>query len=174
MREYLYKNLVRSAGMMIGSVPTDVDSMHGLALTMAQTIFNDRKQVNTTWLITGKFPGIAVIESIWNGDDQKDDVIAYFRSIFKRLETSLYSFMDEAWMLDLPINADITKIVRPSENPDRKEILIIETYSKKEYRSTTFDIKRPGPELINRHDAPKNIISAGRLHNLLEERGTTH
>lgn len=170
--DYIYKDRIRIIGVMDRIQPDSIETLHELSVHFSQTLFNRAGAVNTTWLIINPaMRGTLIAESRWDGDNEKDEIAGFMRWHFKKRGITMYSHIDEAWITEQPANVDISKVPRPSEDPNRQEIVLIDSFSKTEWRCTTFYIERnPGPVLTKRRDAPQSTINTGRLWNLLEER----
>lgn len=172
----ILKDLIRYKGSLMEEVPT-IDALHEASIDLAEKIFKNYGGLNSTWLMSlPPLPGLGIIETKWSSDREKDTVAAYLRHILKMTNASMYSFMSEGWQTNQPATADLTKVPRPSEDPKRIEVLLVDSFTRNDWRSTRYKILHKPDRLVNKEDHKKGdgMESEGRLWNLFLDPPTKH
>ncbi len=108
-----------------------------------------------------------IVAAIWTNDDEKDAVLGQVRQIAHQMNAVAVMMINEAWMAsyDKPLtswHADRQgPYVRPSERPDRKEVVIASALDNEDNNVTqTWQIVRSRPggpiiALMNAYDSEK-------------------
>jgi hypothetical protein len=122
-----------------------------------------------TWLLQTP-SGSIVVGTPWHGDLEKDLIAFGMRQMLKEKHAYSYSFMSEAWTISQ--RAD-EPYIRPMDSDRRREVVIINAFTREQGRVKTYEIKR-GPDAVvtelkldTDHDA--SFYYAGRLHNLFRD-----
>lgn len=126
---------------------------------------------------------LAGLAELFSSDEGKEKAAQIIRSMNKEIKPVALVFVSEGWMTTHETSEEIldengkyiSEGVRPSNNPDRKEVLMLMFETFDEESHIFFEIKRIG-ELVELEDykkgdwVPKSQTKpAGRFGNLLED-----
>jgi hypothetical protein len=156
--------------MTTKTIPT-LREIFDLAQKNSKRVFLEDGELVPIWHGVPEDPSAAqlLICSPWNGDDEKYQAIETIRDVFKQHRVVRYVFVVEAWA----VTGKDPSIMRcrPSENPDRREILRIQAEDRDgSVLSGMYYILRPehGPATLSPfHEDPSDMLQAGRMMGML-------
>jgi hypothetical protein len=122
-----------------------------------------------TWLLQTP-RGVIVVGTPWHGELEKDLVASAIRLMLKKEHATSYSFMSEAWTVTQAIGEPY---IQPRLSDKRREVVIINAFTREQGRVRTYEIKR-GPDAMVTELTPETDLDAcdhfdGRLHNLFRD-----
>jgi hypothetical protein len=153
----------------------DLEHFHKTGVELAISLFYARQQLAPVWIILDPTSTSTVIESTFENSVEKEMVIKTMSGLMKEKKAVSYSFISEAWMINLPETANAKDYPDGLEKvPGRKEVVIISSENDKDqWFSTEFVIERKGwkVSLTERRDTDfrKEGANGGRLVGLLKK-----
>ena len=150
--------------------PIDFDAFHEKAVEWATNKFHNKgNEVLAGYFIFGSptIGSAAVFHIPWTDDNDKQRTAFALRGMLENPDIAIYSFISEAWAViatpDDPFDEDIP---RPSQHPDREDILQIWTSSRaSQHKMTRFGVKLYKPKLTIK---PKGLVLEAKPPRLLE------
>jgi hypothetical protein len=143
-----------------------------LAATNAAKIFleSDDHEVQPMWhAVDGKNKHV-LIATPWSSDDEKDVVVKTLRKMFAANQVKRYAFIVEAWVARVSSEREVHDGPRPSEHPDRREVLMISAEDRSgETIMGHYYILRPerGPPKLSPLEVMPYDQMSGRMMGLL-------
>jgi hypothetical protein len=112
--------------------PIDHDGFHNRAVEWAVKSFNAKpiEEVLLGYFIMAAGGYATVLHCPWESPEEKYRVAASLRAMLQHPIVDAYAFITEAWAVKLDANKDdpdLKKMPRPSEHPDREDVLNIWT-----------------------------------------------
>lgn len=147
--------------------------LHEFAIEWATTKFNSSAdELPPTWML--------VRNGILNGfaahyhDDRSKDMVAYaIKVLLKKAKVSAYSYVSEAWAMNVPdeeIEDFKTGKRKASKEPNRKEVLVVSSYTPQESVTTYFNIQRAGWRItLSDRENVNSTQDEGRFANLFRQ-----
>jgi hypothetical protein len=149
----------------------DLKELFEFAREKSADLFRETGDVSPLWhAITGDNEH-ALIATPWTSDDEKDATLQDIRRLFAEYNVKRYAFICEAWTYATRDKWEATHGVRPSEHPDRREVLRIHAEDRDgSTLSGMYYILRPehGPAKLSpfqQDDA--SIVQVGRMAGML-------
>ena len=112
----------------------------------------------------------ALIASPWSSDEEKQIAITALRELFRDKQVKRYAFIVEAWTAQVTSEREVHEGPRPSEHPDRREILMISAEDRSgESIMGQYYILRPehGPPKLSPLEVMPYDQMTGRMMGLL-------
>lgn len=135
----------------------------------ARSYIADNNQELTPQFIAENDKGeIEVYVVPWQGDAEKDAALEFLRRQFAERNIKRYVLLSEAWMVKLPHGPFPPPNIRPSEQPDRQQVLMVTGVDPEagEILSYTAEIiDGPPREVLPKQAMPMSM--AGRMTELL-------
>ena len=153
-----------------------LEELFQLARNNAARIFREEGEIVPIWhAVTPEGPDM-LIATPWQNDDEKEVAVEFLRDKFREQHVQMYAFVVEAWVVEKSEEGNLLHGPRPSEHPDRREILRITAEDDQgRVLSGHFYILRPEhrpPTLSPFRADPPDMLAAGRMSGLLQ--GTQH
>jgi hypothetical protein len=153
----------------------DLEHFHKSSVELATSLYYARQQLPPVWVLLDSKSTIVVVESHFENNVEKDIVSSIMSLLMKEKGAISYSFISEAWMVNLPEKAETSEFPNGLENvPGRKEIVLISSENDKDqWFSTEFIIERKGwkVSLVERRDGNfrEKGVNEGRFIGLLKK-----
>jgi hypothetical protein len=109
---------------------TKLQELFDIATENAAKVFNesDEHEVLPMWHAVAGNDEHILIATPWNSDKEKDIVVKGLRQMFAAKQVKRFAFIVEAWVASISqsgITPNTYAGPRPSEHPDRREVLMI-------------------------------------------------
>jgi hypothetical protein len=123
---------------------TELQDFFAIAAENAANMFRVSGEVMSMWhAVDGKNEHI-LIATPWSNDDEKDITADALRQMFHAKKVKRFAFICEAWIATVKTMKEINEGPRPSEHPDRREVLMISAENREgDALSGFFYILRP-------------------------------
>lgn len=145
---------------------TELQDFFAIAAENVARIFRESGEVLPMWhAVDGKDEHM-LIATPWNDDKEKEATsnglrLMFLRLMFRLKHVKRFAFICEAWTAQVSTMAEVNEGPRPSEHPDRREVLMIAAEDREgNTLSGFFYILRPehgnatlSPLHMNDHDA---------------------
>ena len=146
-----------------------LQALFELARNNAARIFRQDGEIIPIWHAVPAKGEHFLIATPWKNDDEKEATVELLREAFLEHKVQKYAFMVEAWVVE---KTDTLDGPRPSEHPDRREVLRITAEDIDGHTlSGHFYILRPEhqPATLSpfRQDPP-DMLASGRMSGLLQ------
>jgi hypothetical protein len=104
---------------------TELQDFFAIAAENAARMFRGSGEVLPMWhAVNGKDEHI-LIATPWSSDEEKDITQQGLRRMFQVQCVKRFAFICEAWTAQVSTMAEVNDGPRPSEHPDRREVLMI-------------------------------------------------
>lgn len=104
---------------------TELQDFFAVAADLAARMFRKSGEILPMWhAVTGNDEHL-VIATPWSNDEEKDITQRGLRRMFQVQCVKRFAFICEAWTAELKTIAEAKEGPRPSEHPDRREVLMI-------------------------------------------------
>lgn len=118
---------------------------------------------------------VHVIAAPWRDEGEKHVMVATLREEFRELGIERFAFMVEAWMVAAKPDADLSNLPRPSEHPDRQEVVHILAMERGGgSRAVSIPILRKGRKASLGEATRSGDAGFGLFTTLLDDRRTAH
>jgi hypothetical protein len=153
-----------------------LQELFDLAATNAAKIFNesDDHEVLPMWHAVFGNGEHALIATPWENEKEKRIVVSQLRKMFAAKQVKRFAFIVEAWTVTMQTEEDVNGVkdgsLRPSEHPDRREVLIIHAEDRDgESIIGQYYILRPehGPPKLSPLEVMPYTCTKGRMMGLL-------
>jgi hypothetical protein len=143
-----------------------------IAAENAARMFNesDDHEVLPMWHAVDGKNKHGLIATPWSNDEEKEIVVKGLRKMFAVNQVKRYAFIVEAWVAQIAPFEQPEDVPRPSEHPDRREVLMIHAEDRSgESIIGYYYILRPehGPPKLSPLDIQPYDQMAGRMMGLL-------
>jgi hypothetical protein len=136
----------------------------------AARVFHEMGNVSPIWHAVPAQGDHLLIATPWRSDDEKRIAMEFLRDKFKELNVQRFVCVVEAWAV-MGRNIDTVSGVRPSEHPDRREVVRVQAEDRDgSVLSGQYYILRPehGPATLSQfHEDPGNMVMTGCMTGLL-------
>jgi hypothetical protein len=137
----------------------------------AARIFHEMGSVSPIWHAVPAQGDHLLIATPWRSDDEKEIAMEFLRDKFKEMNVQRFVCVVEAWAVMGRSLASVVSGVRPSEHPDRREVIRVQAEDRDgSVLSGQYYILRPerGPATLSQfHEDSGNTAWTGRMSGLL-------
>jgi hypothetical protein len=156
-----------------------LDGLHDHAVKTVTEIFKKDLIIPPLWFLwrssleTHHYPEIVIIQTLFNGHDEKDVAAFMMQQYMKVTKTRFYCMASEAWTVNIPEGGKFPDM--PLVHPDRKEVLsLVSEDALGNWKGSVFEIKRDKWKvtLENRTDSSSRNekgVQTGRFCGLLRK-----
>ena len=145
----------------MGDMTVD-DDRFASACLFAVTRFNETGELLPMIHAHSKFGADYIFGLTFASAEEQDQQLATLRAHFMRHQVEHYIVMNEGWMYIGKPGEDCTQMaVRPSEHPERREVVIIASVSYQRSRIRTFVINRSGSKPVLEEMVLPSAATAG-------------
>ena len=112
-----------------------------------------------------------LIATPWKDDTEKMITVDMLRRVFREHHVKRFAFIVEAWLATLKTKREVDEGPRPSEHPDRREVLMVTAEDRDGSQIMgVYYILRPehGPPKLSPLDVQTYDKTAGRMVGLLD------
>lgn len=123
---------------------TELQDFFAITAENLSRMFRESGEVVPMWHAVDGNDEHILIATPWSSDEEKDITSRALRQMFRAKKVKRFAFMVEAWTAEVSTLAEVNEGPRPSEHPDRREVLMI-TAENREGNSLSgfFYILRP-------------------------------
>jgi hypothetical protein len=104
---------------------TELQDFFAIAAENTACMFRKNGGVLAMWHAVDGNDEHILIATPWNNDDEKDIASGALRQMFRAKKVKRFAFICEAWTAEVSTMAEVREGPRPSEHPDRREVLMI-------------------------------------------------
>ena len=148
-----------------------LQELFDLAAKNAARLFQESGEVLPMWHAVMGNDEHTLISTPWRDDTEKDIAMDMLRRFFREAKVKRYVFIVEAWIAHVQTQREVTEGPRPSEHPDRREVLMINAEDRSgESIIGQYFILRPehGPPTLSPLKVQPYEHTAGRMVGLLD------
>ena len=150
-----------------------LQALFELAAANAARIFleSDDHEVHPMWHAVMGNGEHMLIATPWQDDTEKEIALEMLRSVFRQHHVKRFAFIVEAWLAVAATKEEVFEGPRPSEHPDRREVLMVTAEDRDGSQIMgTYYILRPehGPPKLSPLEVNKYDHTAGRMVGLLD------
>jgi hypothetical protein len=105
-------------------LPTNLEELYAKQIEFCRKIFDECGEVQPMWVGQSNDNELYPISAVFGSPEEKEEIGETLRAIFKRFDVIRYVSMLDSWM----VISEKDKYVpgtRPSEHPDRIEVILI-------------------------------------------------
>lgn len=131
---------------------TELQDFFAIAADNTANMFRKHGEVQPMWHAVDGNDQHILIATPWRDDDEKDATSQALRTMFRAKNVKRFAFICEAWVATVKTLAEVNDGLRPSEHPDRREVLMINAEDRQGNElSGFFYILRPehGPATLS-------------------------
>jgi hypothetical protein len=131
---------------------TELEDFFANAAENAMRIFGESGEILPMWHVVDGNDEHVLIATPWSSDEEKDITQRGLRMMFQAKHVKRLAFICEAWIATVNTMTEAKEGPRPSEHPDRREVLIINAEDRwGNVLSGNFFILRPerGPATLS-------------------------
>lgn len=107
-------------------LPTNLEELFAKQIDFCRLIFADRGEVQPMWVGQSADNEVYPITAVFGSYEEKEATVRALKEIFDKFNVVRYVSMIESWLIIADKDDyDPETSIRPSEHPDREEVIII-------------------------------------------------
>jgi hypothetical protein len=151
--------------------PNTLQELFDLAAENVKGIFEQSGEVLPMWHVVLGNNEHTLISTPWSNEEEKTATVFALRRLFRQQRVRRFVLMVEAWVAEVRTEREVYEGPRPSEHPDRREVLMISAEDRDgSHIGGVYYILRPehGPPKLSPLEVKPYEKTTGRMVGLLD------